>query len=150
MSNLFAVADSKISIGPALASRRADFVALDFSVLTYAEIDGWETMGALGDVAETISTVLINRNRVVKQKGTSDGGTMECTFAIIEADAGQLALRAAQDTQSNYAFKIEYSSGTIEYFIALVMSVPVNGGSANTVLMLSTTLEVNSNIVRVV
>lgn len=149
-TELYAVAGSTISIGGTVVStKKADFIATDFSSQTWTEIDGWETMGALGDSAETISTALINRNRVIKQKGVSDAGTYECSFAIKEGDAGQAALRAAQDTQDNYAFKVLYPGGNSEIFIALVTSTRNPGGGANTVLKLDATLEINSNIVRV-
>ena len=58
-------------------------------------------------------------------------------------------MRAASKTKSNYAFKIAYASGETEYFIALVVGVPRAGGGANDTLMMSATIEVNSNIVLV-
>ena len=149
-AELYAVADSKIYIGGTLSTKKADFIASDFTSQTWVEVDGWETMGNSGDTAEVISTSLINRNRVIKQKGVSNAGSYEAGFVIIEDDPGQIALRIAQDDQENYAFKVLYPSGTSEYFIALVMTATNPGGDANTVLKLSATLEINSNIVRVV
>lgn len=147
-TELYAVADSQIFIGGVLSTKKADFVASDFTSQTWVEVDGWETMGASGDTAEVITTSLINRNRVIKQKGVSNAGSYEAGFVIIEDDAGQIALRAAQDDQENYAFKVVYPSGTTEYFIALVMTATNPGGDANTVLKLAVTLEINSDIVR--
>lgn len=147
MADLFAVAGSKIFIGGVLASQATDFTASSFSGQTWTEIDGWETCGAIGDMAEVISTNLINRGRTVKQKGTKNAGTMENTFAVIDSDAGQAALAAAAASDSNYAFKIEWSTGEVFYFIALAMSKTRPGGGANTVQMLAATLEINSNIV---
>lgn len=149
MAELYAVAGSKIYIGGVLETKAANFAAGDFSSQTWVEIDGWETMGSSGDASEVISTQLINRNRVIKQKGTANAGSYEMQFAVIDGDAGQVALKAARGTQDNYAFKVAYSSGEVEYFIALVMSHTKPGGNANTVLMLSATLEINSNIVEV-
>lgn len=147
MADLFAVADSHIYIGGTLDSQAADFVLGDFSGQTWVEVDGWETCGALGDAAEAINTPLINRNRNVKIKGTSDAGTWENTFAALPADAGQIALAAAQATKDNYAFKVEWSNGEVWYFIGLVMSKGKAGGSANTGDMRNFTIEINSNIV---
>lgn len=147
-TELYAVAGSTIEIGgTTVSTKAANFVSGDFSSQTWTAIDGWETMGALGDSAETISTSLINRNRVIKQKGVSDAGSMECTFAIIRGNAGQAAVIAAQDSQENYAFRITYPDGSKEIFIALVMSNRNPGGGANDVLKLNVTLEINSNIV---
>lgn len=147
MSDLFAVAGSKIFIGQAKPSQLTDFTASDFSGQTWVEIDGWETCGAIGDVAEVISTNLINRGRTVKQKGTRNAGTMENTFAVIDGDPGQGLLKSAESADDNYAFKIEWSTGEVFFFVALVMTKSRPGGGANTVQMIAATMEINSNIV---
>lgn len=144
---LFAIADSHIYIGGALSTKATDFLASDFSSQTWVEIDGWKTMGAFGDAAEVISTALINRGRVLKQKGTANAGTMENVFAVIDGDAGQAAAKAASATNDSYAFKLELSTGEVIYFIALVMTTNRPGGDANTVHDIGLTLEINSNIV---
>lgn len=147
MSDLFAVAGSKIYIGGVLASQIEDFIESDFSTQNWTEIDGWETCGAIGDVAEVISTNLINRGRTIKQKGTRNAGTMENTFAVIDGDAGQNLLKTAEAVDDNYAFRIDWSTGEQFYFIALVMTKSRPGGGANTVQMIAATMEINSNIV---
>lgn len=147
MADIYAVAGSKIYIGGQKDSEITDFNAASFSGQTWVEIDGWETAGSIGDSSEVIKTSLINRNRVVKQKGPNDAGSAECSFAIVDGDAGQAALLAAQATKETYAFKIEWSSGDVEYFVAMVMSRTRSGGKANTVQMLNVTLEIDSNIV---
>lgn len=146
-SELFAVSDSKIFIGGALSTKKADFIAGDFTSQTWVEIDGWETCGAIGDAAETITTTLINRGRAIKQKGTNNAGSMENTFAVIDGNAGQTALFAAQASDDNYAFKIEWSTGEVWSFIGLVMTKARAGGDANAVHMINATIEINSNIV---
>lgn len=146
-NELYAVAGSTIDIGGVLASKSTPFTAADFSGQTWTPIDGWETMGALGDSSEAIKTALINRGRMVKQKGVADAGSYECKFVRLDTDPGQIALRAARGSQSNYAFRVTYPNGTTERFIGLVMSGSNEGGSANTVLMLTVTIEVNSNVV---
>jgi hypothetical protein len=113
------------------------------------EIDGWQTMGQFGDTSELITTQIINRGRDQKQKGTNNSGSMENQFVILADDAGQIALRAAQKTKNNYAFRVDFPDGQKRYFIALVMGAPEVGGGANTINMLQSTLELNSNIVEV-
>lgn len=145
-TELYAVADSKIYIGGALSTKKADFVHSDFSSQTWVEIDGWETCGAIGDAAEVITTVLINRGRALKQKGTNNAGSMENTFAVIDGNAGQTALAAAQVSNDDYAFKIEWSTGEVWEFVGLVVSKARAGGDANSVHKISATIEINSNI----
>jgi len=149
------VAGAKIYIGDTtLDTKAADFAEGDFSAQTWTEIDGWESMGGVGDQAEIITTNLINRNRTLKQKGTRDAGTMENRFAIKRGDSGQDALIAAEATNDNYAFKIEFDdsagvSPTTLYFIGLVTDVREIGGDANTVQMMNGSIAINSNIVTV-
>ena len=159
-TDLYPVAGLKIYIGGTKATQVADFVAADFSAVTWVEIDGWSQMGAIGDAAQTITTSLINRGRDVKQKGTRNAVSMQNVFAKIAADAGQLALIAAEKTSSNYAFKIEFDDAATSpasptpqpskiYFVGLVTSAQQAGGSANTVQNINSTIEINSNLVSV-
>lgn len=146
---LYPVAGSKLFIGGVLSDKAADFVAADFASQTWTEIDGWSTMGSSGDTAALITTSLINRGRDIKQKGTKNAGQMQNTFAVIEDDPGQVALIAAAETDENYAFKIELSSGGERMFIGLVMSAQEAGGEANSIQNLTSTIEINSNVVKV-
>jgi hypothetical protein len=156
MAELYPVAGAKISIGGTTVETQADaWDASDFSGQSWTEIDGWETMGSFGDAAEIITTQLIGRQRDLKMKGTRNAGTMENNFAIIRGDTGQAALRTAEASDANYAFRIQFDdtpagsapTPTTVYFIGLVMSASETGGGANTVQMLSSTIEINGNIV---
>lgn len=157
-AEIFAVAGARIYIGTALAPEIDDMTETDFAGQSadWVEIDGWATMGTVGDTATQIAQTLINRGRTMKAKGTRDAGTMENTFAIIPSDPGQIALRAAEKTRNNFAFRIVFDdkattagTGTTQYFVALVMSVQEAGGEANTARILNGTLDINSNIVQV-
>lgn len=154
------VSGEKIFIGGQLDDKATDFVAADFSAVTWVEIDGWSQCGAVGDTAALISTDLINRGRTIKQKGTRNAGSMQNVFAILPDDAGQIALLAAERTNKNYAFKIEGNDAATSpaspvpqpskrYFVGLVMTAEETGGEANTIQNLNATIEINSNIVKV-
>jgi hypothetical protein len=156
MADLFPVSGARFYIGSALESQSTDFVEADFSGQAWVEVDGWETAGVVGDAAEIITTQLINRGRDVKQKGTRNAGSMENSFAIAPGDAGQTAMRDAERTPLNYAFRIVFddvpeggATGTTQYFVGLVTSWQDANGSANTTRIKSATVEINSNIVEV-
>ncbi len=146
-TDLYPVAGAKIYIGGALATKANDFAAADFASQSWVEIDGWETMGAIGDAAQIITTSLINRGRDVKQKGTRNAGSMQNVFGILAADPGQIALIAAEKTSSNYAFKIEFDdapvarsfTATISNASPGVVTKVAHGLVANTPVILSTT-----------
>jgi hypothetical protein len=156
--SLYPVAGCKFYIGSELADKATDFVASDFSSVTWKAVDGWEQMGAYGDTAQVITTSLINRGRDIKQKGTRNAGQMQNVFSVVADDEGQIALIAAEKTNKNYAFKVELndkpSSGASpaasqRLFVGLVTSAQEAGGEANTVQKLNATVEINSNIVHV-
>lgn len=157
--NMYAVAGQKIYIGSAAVDLPdVDLVAGDFSGVTWIEIKNWSQMGANGDAAALITTPLIDRNRDIKQKGTRNAGQMQNNFAISRGDAGQLKIRAAEQTDQNWPFKIlgndEPSSGSSptpsqRLFYGLVTAAQEAGGQANTAQMLNTTIEINTNIVTV-
>lgn len=155
---LLAVAGSKFFIGGVLEPTNEDFEAADFTSQIWLEVDGWETMGNVGDTNATITTALINRGRDVKQKGTANAGSTEMQFAALLGavpDPGQKAMMAASKSRSNYAFKIEMSdedgdgTPTTLLFAGLVMSSRIVGGGANTIQMRAFPIEINSNVVEV-
>lgn len=152
--DLYPVAGMKFYIGGQKLTQIADFVAADFASESWTEVDGWTTCGAFGDNAALITSMVIGRGRDIKQKGTSNSGSMQNTFAQIDADPGQIALiaAAAPSNKANYAFRLDGSEpGTPakRYFVGLVMSAQEQGGDANTIRQLQVTVEINSNIVRV-
>ncbi|GGZ21716.1 hypothetical protein [Asticcacaulis endophyticus] len=104
--DLYAVAGKRFYLGPAIALKAANYIYSELASLTYTEVDGWETHGAIGDTAQVITTSLINRARDTKQKGTKNAGSMENNFAYVPGDAGQALLDAAVASNSNYAVKI--------------------------------------------
>ena len=82
---------------------------------------------------------------------------MQNQFAFIQGDTGQalMVARAAPSDKSNYAFKIDWgdtpsggSTPTIDYFVGLVMNWNRQGGTANVIRMINSTVEINSNIAR--
>lgn len=158
MADIYNVSGCKIYIGTTIDSKNSDFVEADFDSQSWVEMDGWTTMGELGDAAALTTWELINRGRDVKQKGTANAGSMENVFADIPADEGQIAFKAAAEptVKDNYAFKIELNdkatvSGTPTtlYFIGIAMTARQTGGGANDPRNLNATIEINSNIVEV-
>lgn len=160
-TDLYPVAGCKFYIGNApMATQADDFVAADFSGVTWTEVDGWATMGSFGDAAQVITTALINRGRDTKQKGTKNAGSMQNVFAKISGDAGQAALLSAEQSNNNYPFKIEFNDAasspasptplpSMAMFVGLVTTAQYAGGAANTVQNLNATVEINSNVVEV-
>jgi hypothetical protein len=156
MAGIFATAGALLYIGGSLAAQTTDFVAGDFAGQSWVQIGWMENIGSFGDEASSITFDAIEQQRTQKLKGTRNAGDMSVVCGIDYEDAGQIALRAAEATPNNYAFKVEFndmpsggSSGSLRYFIALVMSAREALDTANNVMKLNATLGINSNIVRV-
>ncbi|MBX4870579.1 hypothetical protein HJA85_27030 [Rhizobium bangladeshense] len=110
MPQLYPVAGAKIYIGPAINAvpDDADIDATDFASISFTEIKGWQTMGAIGDAATLISEDVISSGRTLKAKGTRNAGSMQNNFIILPSDPGQIAMIAAESTDFNYPFKIAF------------------------------------------
>lgn len=156
MAGIFATAGAKLFIGDALAAKTTPFVAGDFTTQSWVQIGWVENMGAFGDESASITFDAIEQQRTQKLKGTRNAGDMTVVCGIDYEDLGQIALREAEALPNNFAFKVLFNdmpaggtSGSIRYFIALVMTVREQLDTANNVMKLNTTLGINSNVVRV-
>ncbi|SLN19997.1 hypothetical protein ROJ8625_00705 [Roseivivax jejudonensis] len=152
---MFATAGSKLYIGGVLPDQNSDFAESDFDGETWTEISRLESLGSLGDAASEVTFEDIGQQRTKRIKGTRTAPPMELVAAIDYDDAGQQALIAAEKTNDNYAFKLEFpdapAGGTPSerYFIAIVGSQTEAYDTANNVMKLNASLWVNSNVVRV-
>lgn len=148
-------ANTKIYIGGVLADQDDDFDASDFSAVTWVEIGGTTDLGTIGDKSNLITSDRIAVARTKKAKGTRNSGTMTIVAGLDYADAGQIAVLAAEKTQSNYAIKVEFDDAPTDgtpstrMFIALVTGAEDGYAGANDEKKLTISLELNSNIVRV-
>jgi len=158
MSLIFATAGSKLFIGPAKAFTGTDLTVTDFTTgsPTWTEVGGTTNLGSAGDTSELITSNQVAAARTRKLKGTRNAGSMQVVADLDYADAGQLALIAAEKAKETFAFKLQFNDApaggtpSVRYFVALVMSAAEAYEEANSVMKLNATLEIDSNIVKVV
>ncbi len=106
MSNLFATAHTKTYIGGPKAFSDADFVASDFTGVSWTEIGGTTNLGSAGDTSELITSNQINSGRTRKLKGVRNAGSMSLVCDLDHNDPGQIALIAAEKSKDSFAFRI--------------------------------------------
>lgn len=155
MAGIFATAGAKLYIGGPLAAKTTSFVIGDFAGQSWVKLSWVENLGNVGDESAGINFDAIEIQRTMKLKGTRNAGDMAIVMGLDYEDAGQIAVRAAEGTPNNYAFKLEFNDAPAggtpseRYFIALVTGAREVFDTANNVMRLNATLGVNSNIVRV-
>lgn len=152
---IFATAGAKLYIGTAIDNKSEDFTEADFTSQTWTQINRTENLGSFGDTSEEITFNDIGLNRTQKMKGTRNAGSMELVMGLDYADAGQKALRAAEKTIHDYAFRLVFNDAPAggtpseRLFIAKVMSASEEPSEANNVVKLNATLGINSNVVSI-
>lgn len=125
MSAIYPVSGSKLFIGGKLASTKDNLTAAAFASQTWTEIDGWASMGTLGDTQEIITQNLINRGRTIKVKGTRDAGDFEIQVVPLYNDPGQTLLRAAVEDCYEYAYKVEMGADCLpEATVTISIATP--------------------------
>ena len=107
MATLYPVAGCRYFIGAAVNLPDVDVMETDFASVTWTEVKNYMEAGALGDAAALITTPLIDRKRDLKQKGTRNAPSRQDNFAAVPADAGQIAMLAASNSDYNYPFRVD-------------------------------------------
>ena len=139
---------TKIEVGPVAPDTTV--TATQFSALTpYVAVGRVESFGDYGDEQAAVTFNSVGSGRIEKAKGSSDAGTLALTVGYDPADAGQIALEAAQASIQNFAFKVTYPDKSVQYFRGLVMSKRRNIGTADNVIKRTFSIGINSAIVDV-
>jgi len=124
---------------------------------TYTLIGEVESIGEYGDEANNIEFLSIGDARVRNIKGARNAGAISITCGNDTTDAGQVAMKAAVDSNLNYPIKVVYDdkatsggAGSIDYFRALVMSRRVNPAGADDITRITFNLGINTQLTSVV
>lgn len=152
---IYATAGAKLYIGQALPAESGDMVVSDFVGQSWVNIRWLETLGEVGDESAEITFDAIGESRTQKLKGVRNAGTMAVVAGIDYTDPGQEAVRNAEKSPNDYAFRLEFNDEptvtgvpSYRYFCAKVMSVREVLDTANNVMKMNMSLGVNSNVVK--
>lgn len=156
MPKMYAVAGQRIYIGnTTVVDQDTAFVEADFSGQSWTEIKGWVQAGTRGPSAGIVTSEQISGSYVKKAKAIRDAGQMVNQFDLVDGDAGQAALKAAEAADANYAFKIVHplrtgqSTPFTEYHVGLVKDRKFQGGAATAPNRFESTVELQNNMVEV-
>lgn len=152
--SLSATSGSKVFIGGVRLA--ATDTAAEYAALTWVPIEQVENIGEFGDEAAQITFDDIGDGRTKKLKGSRNAGMLALVCGWDPMGAGQIAVRAAEKTSFDYAFKIEANdkldandTNSIFYFHAKVASARRVQGGANDVVKMNANLDITTEIVEV-
>jgi hypothetical protein len=80
-----------------------------------------------------------------KFKGSFNEGTMSLSLGLDTDDAGQIIMKTASLSDSDYYFKVTTQNGDKYYFAAKVMNFKVSVGSVDSITTATCTLEITTN-----
>jgi hypothetical protein len=114
---------------------------------------GWEaatftTIGEITDLGEwgreyaKVEHKPLATRSTQKKKGSYDEGSVTLGLGLDSKDAGQILLKTASQSDSDYYFKVTLQNGDMYFFPAQVMSFKTNVGSVDNIVNASVTLEV--------
>jgi len=124
--------------------------AAGYAALTYTEISNVETIGAIGSAFDVVTFQPL-KGPMQKLKGPVNYGSLGPTFAIDDADAGQVLLRTAGDDTTNklYAFQVTLPSGAKRQFGGRVFGNPETVDGAGSVLTAAPAIEISTPIYKI-
>jgi hypothetical protein len=155
---IYSMKGTKFYIGAAVAMKSGAWIVGDFTTPLTAkvEVKEPETLVAAGEEFAEQAFENITDGTVRVLKGARKGSLLELTFGHDYADAGQVALKAAFEAETDFAFEIEWADkptgaspkNSRRLFIGKLMKLS-DGGETTGVGKLTVSLQLNSNIVRV-
>jgi hypothetical protein len=111
-----------------------------FNSAGYGALTGWAVVGEItnyGEFGRVYGTV--------KKKGSYDEGQMDLKMALDTDDAGQILMKTALNSDSDYSFRIVTQNTDTYYFQAQVTSFKVGLGGVDDMTSASAMLELTTN-----
>lgn len=126
--------------------------AAGFAALTFTEIGKVTNIPEFGASAQVVTLEPLATGITEKHKGFINYGSQTVEAAYDEADAGQVLVSSGvtgAETNTEFSVKLEYQDGSIRYYKAKIFSYTETPNSANSMVMTSIQMEINSTIVKV-
>ena len=132
----------------------ADLAA--YEALTYTPVEQTESIGDYGDSTNEVTFTGLGDARVQKKKGAADAGNLSVTMAFDgTGGAGQAAIiaAAADTTSTDYHFEVVFNddlgaNATTRYFSGQVASAVESVSGADSIIMLTCEIRINTAILK--
>jgi len=123
-----------------------------FEALTFVEVGKVTNVPEYGPNVQVVTLEPLATGITEKYKGFINYGSMSVEAAYLEGDAGQALIDlgvTGANKNKQHSFKIEYQDGSVRYFIGGIFSNTENPGSANSMIMSSVQIELNSPVFKI-
>lgn len=137
------------------ASAPATYDAAGYAALTFTDIGEIVDFGEFGRVYNEVTHNPVGDRATYKFKGSYNDGNLQLQLAKAPADAGQVLLLAALNSDSNYHFEVAFndnpggSTNTIIYFSGKVMSAPDQVGSVDSIVGKTINISIDGSTIEV-
>lgn len=135
-------AGTDIGISAALP---ATYTKAGYDALTFASIGEITNGGSHGRTYQVVNHNPIKTRGTQKFKGSFNEGQKTLQLAVDNDDPGQEVVKTALNDDADYAFKVTYQDGSIDYFIAKVVSWSKSTESVDSMYSASVGLELTTS-----
>lgn len=135
-----------------VAASPATIDAAGFGALTYVNVGEVTDIPEIGADVSVVTHSSLATGIVEKFKGFKNFGSFSLGFADDVSDAGQALLESGAtgaNENTQHSVRITLQDGTFIYFTGKVFSFKVSPGSADAIVASTTTIEIESKLVRV-
>lgn len=145
LGDIHTAALTKLSIATTSGVATQDLAG--FQAKTYVEVGEVTSIGDFGAKYNVTNHSPLANPIIQKFKTTKDNGKGSFEFANKTTDAGQVAMKAASDSYSAFAIKVEEQDGSVSYFLALITSFSKKIGTIENIVTISADFEITSKII---
>lgn len=129
------------------AGLASTYDAATFAAASYIQIGELVDLGSFGKKYNKVTFNPLGDRKTVKRRGSYDNGTLSLKLGDSILEPGQIAIKAASDQDSSFAFKVVVQSGTTYYFTGQVMGWTLEVGSVDQITGLTVDVEIDNDIV---
>ena len=129
--------------------QNTDLSASEFAALTYEDVPNLGTHGDTGVDQNIVTFPIWDRALAEQQKGAATGAQSEMTFLDVASD-GLTAMKAAAGVTEgdNFALRITYSNGDIEYNRGVISAASFGKGENEAFRTVTFTMAANQEVVQ--
>jgi hypothetical protein len=130
-----------------VAGAPATVDATGFSALTFVLIGEVENIGEFGKEYNLVTFLPLAQRGASKVKGSFNNGRFEPQLALDAADAGQVIMLAALESDLTYSFEVALTGGEVFYFQGLVMKFAPVINTVDDIVRRSAIVEVSRDLI---